>query len=225
VLVYGSVSRSGHVDTGRVLTCVHGGERWIWSQRFDSEGMVKGRPTRRRGRRLHAAIAVMLVGLAACGGAEETRNEDGVVVNAGTWSVFDLQVGDCLAPEPDLTGEISEIPVVPCDQAHAQEVFATVEHPADAYPGAGAVAAWADGACMTELQDDLGYGLEDGLFISYLLPTFDGWNTDDDRNVVCVLVSPDAEGSVGSYVAGTATLARAEAVLPPDPAADDGELG
>ncbi|HSK24914.1 MAG TPA: septum formation family protein [Egicoccus sp.] len=197
---------------------------------------MTGRPAWRRGRTRHAAVAFLLVVLAACGGGESTRNEDGVVVNAGSWSVFDLHVGDCLAPEPDLTGEISEIPVVPCDQAHAQEVFATVEHPADAYPGAGAVAAWADGACLTQLQDDLGYGLEDGLYISYLLPTFDGWNTDDDRNVVCVLVSPDAEGSVGSYVAGTATLARAEVVLPADPASgddadtsgdttDDGEVG
>lgn len=171
--------------------------------------------------------------LAGCGGNEGTRDEDGVVVNAGSWSVFDLQVGDCLDPDPELTGEISEIPVVPCDQAHAQEVFATVEHPADAYPGAGAVAAWADGACLTELQDDLGYGLEDGLYVSYLLPTFDGWNTDDDRNVVCVLVSPDAEGAVGSYVAGTATLARAEVVVPDatdaadaaDEDAGDGEVG
>ncbi|MEX2504024.1 MAG: septum formation family protein [Egicoccus sp.] len=186
---------------------------------------MNGRPAWRRGRWQRAAFAVALVVLAGCGADEGTRNEDGLVVNAGSWSVFDLQVGDCLAPEPDLTGEVSEIPVVPCDQAHAQEVFATVEHPADAYPGAGAVAAWADGACMTELQDDLGYGLEDGLYISYLLPTFDGWNTDDDRNVVCVVVSPDADGSIGSYVAGTATLARADAVLPSDPDADDGEVG
>lgn len=177
---------------------------------------------------MRAAVGCCLLALvAACSGGDDVRNEDDVVVNAGNWSVLDLHVGDCLAPEEELTGEISEIPVLPCDEPHAQEVFATVEHPADAYPGAGAVAAWADGACLTELQDSLGYGLEDGLFVSYLLPTFDGWNQHDDRNVVCVLVAPDATGETGSYVAGTATLARAEVVLPTEPATDaeatDGE--
>lgn len=170
------------------------------------------------------AVGLLAVALTACGGDTSVRDDDGAVVNAGTWSVFDLRVGDCLAPEPDLTGEISDVPVVPCTEPHSQEVFGAVEHPDGAYPGAAALATWADGACLGELATSLGLGLEDGLYVSYLLPTFDGWNLggeEGDRRVVCVLVTPDATGVTGSHVAGTATLARGEPVLPSDDDATD----
>ena len=169
------------------------------------------------------AVGLLAVALTACGNDTSVRDDEGAVVNAGTWSVFDLRVGDCLAPEPDLTGEISDVPVVPCTEPHSQEVFGAVEHPDGAYPGAAALATWADGACLGELASSLGLGLEDGLYVSYLLPTFDGWNLggeEGDRRVVCVLVTPDATGVTGSHVAGTATLARAEPVLP---STDDGD--
>jgi len=165
------------------------------------------------------AVGLLAVALTACGNDASVRDDDGVVVNAGAWSVFDLRVGDCLAPEPDLTGEISDVPVVPCAEPHSQEVFGAVEHPDGVYPGAAVLASWADGACLGELASSLGLGLEDGLYVSYLLPTFDGWNLggdEGDRRVVCVLVTPDATGVTGSHVAGTATLARAEPVLPTD---------
>ena len=158
--------------------------------------------------------------LAACSGDEEVRNASGTVVNAGTWSVFDLREGDCLLPDPELTGEVADVPVVPCEEAHTQEVFATVEHPAAAYPGAGAVSIWADGACLGELEASLDLTLDDGVFVSYLLPTFDGWNKNDDRRVVCVLVFPDVDEAVGSVVAGTADITRVEPAPPDLPGAD-----
>ena len=161
----------------------------------------------------------VLLTLSACSG-DELRDEDGTVVNPGDASVFELRAGDCLAPAPELTGEVAELPLVPCDDEHTQEVFGIVPHPDESYPGAEAVAAWADGACLTELEETLDLTLDDGVFVSYLLPTFDGWNTDDDRDVTCVLVFPGQENMTGSFVAGTADITRVEP-LPPVPDVDE----
>ena len=70
-------------------------------------------------------------------------------------------------------------------------------------------ALWADAACLAQLQSEFGLTLADGLFVSYLLPSFDGWNKDEDRTVVCVLVFPDRGAVVGSYVAGDARVVSA----------------
>ena len=141
--------------------------------------------------------------LAACGGGTEVRSDSGEVIAPGSWSVFDLRAGDCI-DDAGAEGDISEVLLVPCADAHTQEVFATVEHPDDAYPGASEVALWADANCLGELQSSLGLTLADGLFVSYLLPSFDGWNKNSDRTVVCVLVFPTRGSVSGSYVTGDA---------------------
>lgn len=158
-------------------------------------------------------MAALVLFAAGCAD-EPIRDDDGVVINAGAVSVFELEQGDCLDPAPDVTGDIDEIQVVPCDQPHLQEVYATVEHPDDAYPGASEVAAFADGACVAQLDEQLGLSLDDGVFFSYLLPSFDGWNTRDDREIICVLVFPDREAAIGSVVAGTLEIDRAEPAPP-----------
>jgi hypothetical protein len=151
-----------------------------------------------------SAVLVLGAGLlASCGGGGEIRAESGEVVLPGSWSVFDLRPGDCL-DATDAEGDISDVTVVPCADPHTQEVFATVEHPDSVYPGASELAVWADAACLSELRSELGLTLADGLFVSYLLPSFDGWNKNDDRSVVCVLVFPTKGSVTGSYVAGDA---------------------
>lgn len=190
---------------------------------------MRKRPDEMRGRRVSTAaprstvpfLAAALVAsllLGACSDEVEIRDARDVVINPGTWSVFDLRTGDCLDPDPEETGEVAEVPLVPCDDPHAQEVFATVEYPKGAYPGTDEVALWADGECLRSLEADFDLTLDDGLYISYLLPTFIGWNKDDDRRVVCVLVFPDREAATGSVVAGTADIDRAPPPLPPVPA-------
>jgi len=169
---------------------------------------------RSRVRLVAAVIGVLLLGCAD----EDLRDAEGTVVTAGSASVFELRAGDCLDPDPDVTGEVADLPLVPCEDEHTQEVFGVVQHPDDRYPGAEDVAAWADGACLTELEGALGLTLDDGVYVSYLLPTFDGWNTDGDREVVCVLVFPGLEAVTGSYVAGTAEIERTPPAPPQDPA-------
>lgn len=152
---------------------------------------------------------LLLLGLpllvAACGG-EDVRDEAGRVVAAGPWSVFDLRPGDCIAADGSVSADVDELPLIPCDEPHTQEVFAIVRHPDDAYPGAGAVATFADRACLTALDADLDLSIDDGIAFASFLPTFEGWNENGDRNIVCVLVFPEEPGMVGSFVAGTADL-------------------
>lgn len=154
---------------------------------------------------------------------DDLRDEDGTVTSAGTSPVFDLRPGDCLDPDPTLTGEVEELPVVPCDQEHTQEVFAIRRAEGDVYPGPAEVAAIADRECLDALQTDFGLTPADGVYFSYLLPTFDGWNSRDDRDIVCVLVFPDLGPVTGSVVAGTAPIAPRQ---PADPqlAPEDDEL-
>ena len=146
-------------------------------------------------------LAAGLLVLASCGGeAAAARDDSGTVTAAGPLSVFDLQSGDCLMPAPDLSGEVDSIPVVPCDEPHTQEVLAVVDHPDGPFPGAAALAQWADTACLAQLQAVLGASPADGFFVSYLLPSFDSWNKEDDREVTCVLVFPTEGGVTGSLV-------------------------
>ena len=144
---------------------------------------------------------------AACGG-EDVRGDDGRVVVAGPWSVFDLRPGDCIGADDSMSGDADEVPLVPCSEPHALEVFAVVRHPDDAYPGAGALATFADRACLTALEVDLDLTIDDGIAFSYLLPTLEGWSRDGDRSVVCVLVFLQDAGITGSFVDGTADASR-----------------
>lgn len=159
--------------------------------------------TTRTSQRLRTLLlaATAAVVLAACSGSDASvRDATGAVMKAGTWSVFDLRKGDCLDPDPDAKGEVAKIGLVPCSQAHGQEVYATVTHPADAFPGVATISQWADARCVSELQTTLHVRPDEGYFVSYLLPSFDSWNKRKDRTVTCVLVFPDEPARVGGVV-------------------------
>jgi len=141
-------------------------------------------------------------GAADDGAVEGVRDATGRVVSAGAWSVFDLRVGDCISSDRGGATGVSEVPLVPCAEPHAFEVFAVESYPDDAYPGAGPVGQFADFACLLALTDGLGL-TEGDVDFSYLLPTESGW-AQGDRAVVCVLFLADGSDLVGSFVAGTA---------------------
>lgn len=151
-----------------------------------------------------AGLTLMLAGslvLGACSKSAKTeRDGSGTVTKAGMWSVFDLKQGDCLLPPKELDKEIDKINVVPCNDAHTQEVYGSVKHTADAFPGVGALSQFADSKCVGELQTKLGVSPSAGYYVSYLLPSFDSWNKDNDRSVTCVLVFPTEKEKKGSAV-------------------------
>jgi hypothetical protein len=152
----------------------------------------------------HSGLAFLLAAglvLGACSKSSKTeRNSSGTVTKAGMWSVFDLHPGDCLLPPKELDKEIDQINVVPCTDAHTQEVYGSVKHTADAFPGVGVLSQFADSKCVGELQTKLGVSPSAGYYVSYLLPSFDSWNKDNDRSVTCVLVFPTEKEKKGSAV-------------------------
>jgi hypothetical protein len=147
--------------------------------------------------------------LAGCS-AGDIRDDEGTLVSAGFWSVFDLRPGDCITD--DIPAYDDMVPLVPCDEPHSQEVFAVIAFPdgppEQSYPGAGALASFGDIACSTALLEDFNLQISDGVAFSYLLPTEEGWQEKNDSLIVCVLVFADGQ-AVGSVVSGSADLRSA----------------
>lgn len=157
-----------------------------------------------------ASVAAILLSSGCSSKPKTARDGTGVVTKAGMWSVFDLKDGDCLAPPKALDKEIDKINVVPCADAHTQEVYGSVKSTADAFPGIGELTHFADSKCVGELQTKLGVSPSSGYFISYLLPSFDSWNKDNDRSVTCVLVFPTEKEKKGSAVAEAMVAMKAK---------------
>jgi len=112
-------------------------------------------------------------------------------------SVFDVQVGECFQPPDVISVELTQIDRVPCDQPHAQEVYALVPYvdpsgttSASSFPGQEPLTAFAQGACAQEFQDYVGVDYRDSrLWFTYLLPSARGWEQDADRTTVCVVTT------------------------------------
>lgn len=128
-------------------------------------------------------------------------------------SVFDLSAGDCaLAPE-DVTVEISEVAVVPCDEPHQLEAYAMADYPertgqaqasaaGSSFPGDAALKDFADGACAEAFTDYVGVDYRDSeLWFTYLVPSARSWQAEDDRTVLCFVTTTGEE--LTQSVAGT----------------------
>jgi len=69
------------------------------------------------------------------------------VTAQGLHAVFDLRVSDCIATTDTALGDSQDVLLVPCDTLHQAEVFALLPYPNDTYPGAAAMATFADQSC------------------------------------------------------------------------------
>ena len=189
---------------------------------------MSGRPRRWWTIGRAVALLALVAAVSACSDDDKpTRDASGAVTQSGTVSVFDLNAGDCLDPPADVSGEIADIKVVPCADPHTQEVYAKVDSTTSAYPGAEALATEANGLCVTAMQEPpLNLSPDDGYFWSYLLPSFNGWNKDNDRTIVCVFVFPSQTAVTGSVyaqaVAGTVQPGAPPPVSAVPPTLDEG---
>jgi len=114
----------------------------------------------------------------------------------------DSAVGMCLLFADDVGAKVDELPEVDCSVEHTHEIFAVIEHPADVYPGFDALEEFAQTACLGSFEPYVGIGAFDSeLFYSWLVPTLDGWNDDEDREILCVLGRQDAALMTGSMLA------------------------
>jgi hypothetical protein len=124
-------------------------------------------------------------------------------VTAGSGDVFQLQLGQCF-DSPSATSQITDVPTVPCDQPHTNEVYAVFDLVGDAYPGDAVVQQQAAQGCLERFEPFVGLAYEQSVLdASYLSPNEQGWTQIGDREVICYIYRLDGTQVTGS-LQGTA---------------------
>lgn len=128
------------------------------------------------------------------------RAESGEVIQEGTGSAFDLKVGDCVSDTEGTT--VSDLPVLPCSQEHADEVFYAFELEPGDFPGDEAINAIADERCIAEFTGYVGSAYEESELTYWpMTPSAPGWESLDDREVLCMVY--DESGPLTASVKGS----------------------
>lgn len=111
-----------------------------------------------------------------------------------------VQEGDCRVESA--TGLPADAEVVPCTEAHDEEVFLSIEMTEQTFSQAAVDAASA--ACIGDaFTDYVGVpNTESALHVYTIAPTSDTWDDADGRRIHCVLFDP--AGSVEGTLAGSA---------------------
>ena len=164
---------------------------------------------------LTALLAALPLALAGCGGSDDTAAPAPATsapaasasaeptatttaspsattgATAGPKAVDELAPGDCFTDVEGGLNEVDDLPVVPCDSPHAHEVFALLEQPDGAFPGAEEVQGLATDGCHAEFEAYVGApSATSTLTVFPITPTAASWEQ-GDRQVVCVLTSAE----------------------------------
>jgi len=164
--------------------------------------------------RLHRSIpALLLVSsvilLGGCstitnliGGDQAVRDGDsGEVTESGKADAFTIKIGDCFDDQDAET--ITDVPAVPCADAHDNEVYHDLTLPAGDYPGDSAITDAAETGCGEAFSSFIGIAYEEStLEYSYITPTRESWEGADDRLISCIAYDP--AGKVSGSLAGAA---------------------
>ncbi len=125
----------------------------------------------------------------------------GPLASSRTVDALDLRPGDCVEISPDEAGLVAAVEVVDCRVAHAYEAFAVRSHAApagDPYPGAEALQAEAERACLDAFAPYVGRAYDrSSLFVSWIGPSPGSW-TADERRIVCLMSEANEQPTTGS---------------------------
>lgn len=125
-------------------------------------------------------------------GGTATESQDPSSIEGAEMTTFDaLEVGDCLPLV--VYGEdemVSELPVVPCEQPHTDEVFFIYDVDGGEFPGDDALTETSWNGCYDAFQAYVGtsYEASELDFYNYQ-PTKGSWVREGDRTVQCILFS------------------------------------
>jgi hypothetical protein len=134
-----------------------------------------------------------VVGALAASCSDDDDGGDSVV------GLTDDVIGTCLEFGDSAAAEIDVLPTVPCGEAHSHEIFAIVNSDAATYPALDALETEAQTKCLGEFEDYVGVSVFDSeLFFSWLVPTLDSWDRDDDRQIVCIVSERNGTPLVGT---------------------------
>jgi hypothetical protein len=147
-----------------------------------------------------AAAGVLVLGLGACSDEPE-RDETGAITEEGDADVFTLKVGDCLTDQAGATGEVSDVPVVPCEQPHDSEIyFAYIIPDAETFPGT--FDEHINSQCVPQFETFVGVHPDSSaLQLNWLEPTAQSW-AEGDRELLCIVADP--AGQVTGSLQGAA---------------------
>jgi hypothetical protein len=144
------------------------------------------------------AIALALL-LAGCAGTP--RDSAGQVTAPATTDTFSVRVGDCLDRLPSESTDA--LALLPCGQPHFWEAFASTALTGTDYPGPSAVRGQAEEACDAAFAGFVGVPKKKSkLGITMLTPTKETWTQAADRQVICLVGSPN--GNITGTVKGSA---------------------
>lgn len=158
---------------------------------------------------IRAALAFGLLFTAVAGCSDDDdgpdRDEEGSISEEGDLSAFSMEVGDCFDDPDSLTmgtnSTVFELPAVPCNQPHDNEVFALIdlEGDDDDYPGQDAVLTEGQERCEAAFEDYVGVSFDESALSMdpYLFPTEQTWSA-GDREIVCALYAADLSKLSGS---------------------------
>jgi hypothetical protein len=144
-------------------------------------------------------LTLGVVALVACGGDDSSDPRDPHDV-----PVLEIQASRrhpvCLKIAEDLPDEVETLPVIDCAVPHTHEAYATIDYVGkDVYPGEEELSSFAQVDCLSAFETFVGISAFDSsLSYTWIVPSLDGWNKEDDREVLCILTSRDGEDLVGS---------------------------
>jgi hypothetical protein len=143
---------------------------------------------------LSLAALVALVGLAGCS-SETPRNSAGQVTAPAVAPADSIKVGDCTGELKE--GSISVADLVPCDQPHYFEAFASKTLDDGEFPGEESLRKTADAFCNEQYEAFVGVAPGDSTYaVFHLTPVAETWAT-NDRLILC-LAGAEKGGLTGS---------------------------
>lgn len=158
-----------------------------------------------------SALAFTALGLTGCSALNQFLPSSQPARDAGTGEivekqdnadVFSLRVGDCVDTDSSMSGEISSLPAIPCDQSHTDEVYFSYMIDGEEFRGEDAIIAEAEQKCVPAFETFVGIGYQDSVLEYWPMYPSEGSWSDGDREVLCLAYDPSA-ATVGS-LAGAA---------------------
>jgi len=144
---------------------------------------------------IYGVIALVVVGGSVFAAR---RGDSGAITDAGTLSVFDLQVGDCF--DADMGAEVTDVSAIPCAEPHVYEMYAVADYPAGEVPSAfdEDFTLWETDICVGRFEDYVGLDFNSSVFyIGTLVPSDESW-ADGDRALQCFLYNSTESPLTGS---------------------------
>ncbi|MEV7607886.1 DUF2510 domain-containing protein [Microbacterium sp. NPDC089320] len=110
---------------------------------------------------------------------------------AETVTVNELAVGHCL-PLMEWEEEVYELPIVPCDTPHTDEVYFIFDAPDGEFPGDDGLQTIAADRCDAAFEEFIGVPYADSELDNYwFVPTESSWKRLNDRAIQCIVISYD----------------------------------